>query len=301
MEINPENQYAESWPERPRTSSIPGRQDESEEMPGLGIEPGWLPQSASRLTAEHHITELLDDLYTSLHVMPGADKIQAEAEAARERVLQLERRLAEAGDTIKREIAAREAVEAQATEARDDIRALEAKIARLGETEASAQEISAKWIEESDARKSAERRADALETELKRIQSLMDEAEKAMSDFSVRIDKEHKAVARIELSRQGAENREKLALQAKEEAEARIRELEDCFDQLPFDSASRPFLQSIVKDKSSLLTSDSFPLLNSQPAALRGRENIKTLILRILIGAYLILSVYSIYVLFRGN
>lgn len=196
MEINLENQRAQSRLKKLQTPFIHEDPVEADEPPGAINEPVWLSQSSERVTAEHRISELMNDLYTSLHLTPRADQIQAEAEAARERVLQLERRLEEAGESLKQETAAREAAETRSLEAKHEARELEYKIAKLPEIEEWVKEIGAKWIEEAEARKSAERRADALEIELKRIQSILEESKRAIADLTPRIDKESKSAVR---------------------------------------------------------------------------------------------------------
>jgi hypothetical protein len=339
LEISPENQYALSLLESLQNPAARTADDEEDGAPGSGFEPEWLPKPASRVAAENRITELLDDIYTSLHVVSGADKIQAEVQAAKERVSQLEELLVGVQDNLLEESTARESAQAQILEIKekyeqmlrekdaailkgeDEFRVMEEKLTKVQETETWAQEIGSKWIEEADARKSAERRVEALRAELKRVESIMSEAETAMSDFNIRIEKEYEARARIELSREGAENREKIAIKAKEEAEARIRELEERLRQLDSEFASeaekrkkleletadrqvedifsesmnkrsQPFKKEAQSEASMF---GSFSPLDTKLAILRNREDLRAWAVRILIGVCLPIVVYLIY------
>lgn len=205
----------------------------------------------TRVEAENRITEILEDLYSSLNVRQNADDILALAEianretkAANDRVTELEDSLAAAREDLHREIEARQAAQRRAKEGEEDLdrvrseyedaqarleeekRAREEALAMSKEIEAWSQEIGVKWLEEADARQAAERRITEIETELKRVQSIIGESEAAWDGFGAQREKEAEERDRIERLREAAENREKIALRAKEEAEALASQLE---------------------------------------------------------------------------
>jgi hypothetical protein len=214
-------------------------------------DPGAAQSPPARAEAENRITEILEDLYSSLNLRQNTEDILAVAElanrdskAAKERAAELEQLLAETEETLEEEVAAREAAELQVKEINEEIermrterehaqsslenekRAKEETLTISKEIEAWSQEIGVKWLEEADARQAAERRIAEIEAELKRVQSVIGESEAAWDGFDARIQKEAEERALLERKREAAENRETLALRAKAEAEELIQLLE---------------------------------------------------------------------------